>query len=382
MSALLLFGDTERNAVLRHEIPVPVIDSLLLVVANGSRYVLTSVVDRDRIAEAIPDAEVLDFFDFGLLELMEDGMERREAVRETVVRVLAQIELDAAAVPSDFPLALAERLRAAGVRLSIDDDAFDVRRRAKTASELGGVRRAQRAAMAGMEAARGLLFSASSGAEGLLVLDGELLLAEDVRAAMRAACEAAGARCPAGVMVSSVFAGFGHDPGHGPLPAGLPIVVDLWPQHEPSSCWGDMTRTFVVGEPRAEAAAELAKMEALVRSAFEETLATLRPGVTGRDLYLRVCERFEAAGYPTQRTKTPADGHDGFQFALGHGVGLEVHEQPYLGLSGRGQLVVGDVVAIEPGLQRDGIGMVRFEDLLLVTESGAENLTDFPYDLG
>ena len=381
MSALLLFGDTERNAVLRHEIPVPVIDSLLLVVANGSRYVLTSVVDRDRIAEAIPDAEVLDFFDFGLLELMEDGMERREAVRETVVRVLAQIELDAAAVPSDFPLALAERLRAAGVRLSIDDDAFDVRRRAKTASELGGVRRAQRAAMAGMEAARGLLFSASSGAEGLLVLDGELLLAEDVRAAMRAACEAAGARCPAGVMVSSVFAGFGHDPGHGPLPAGLPIVVDLWPQHEPSSCWGDMTRTFVVGEPRAEAAAELAKMEALVRSAFEETLATLRPGVTGRDLYLRVCERFEAAGYPTQRTKTPADGHDGFQFALGHGVGLEVHEQPYLGLSGRGQLVVGDVVAIEPGLQRDGIGMVRFEDLLLVTESGAENLTDFPYDL-
>jgi len=382
MSALLLFGDTERNAVLRHEIPVPVIDSLLLVVANGSRYVLTSVVDRDRIAEAIPDAEVLDFFDFGLLELMEDGMERREAVRETVVRVLAQIELDAAAVPSDFPLALAERLRAAGVRLSIDDDAFDARRRAKTASELGGVRRAQRAAMAGMEAARGLLFSASSGAEGLLVLDGELLLAEDVRAAMRAACEAAGARCPAGVMVSSVFAGFGHDPGHGPLPAGLPIVVDLWPQHEPSSCWGDMTRTFVVGEPRAEAAAELAKMEALVRSAFEETLATLRPGVTGRDLYLRVCERFEAAGYPTQRTKTPADGHDGFQFALGHGVGLEVHEQPYLGLSGRGQLVVGDVVAIEPGLQRDGIGMVRFEDLLLVTESGAENLTDFPYDLG
>ena len=382
MSALLLFGDTERNAVLRHEIPVPVIDSLLLVVANGSRYVLTSVVDRDRIAEAIPDAEVLDFFDFGLLELMEDGMERREAVRETVVRVLAQIELDAAAVPSDFPLALAERLRAAGVRLSIDDDAFDVRRRAKTASELGGVRRAQRAAMAGMEAARGLLFSASSGAEGLLVLDGELLLAEDVRTAMRAACEAAGARCPAGVMVSSVFAGFGHDPGHGPLPAGLPIVVDLWPQHEPSSCWGDMTRTFVVGEPRAEAAAELAKMEALVRSAFEETLATLRPGVTGRDLYLRVCERFEAAGYPTQRTKTPADGHDGFQFALGHGVGLEVHEQPYLGLSGRGQLVVGDVVAIEPGLQRDGIGMVRFEDLLLVTESGAENLTDFPYDLG
>ena len=67
--------------------------------------------------------------------------------------------------------------------------------------------------------------------------------------------------------------------------------------------------------------------------------------------------------------------------ALGHGVGLEIHEQPILGLVGSKELVAGDVVTVEPGLYRQGFGGVRLEDLVLVTDEGYENLTEFPYDL-
>ena len=87
---------------------------------------------------------------------------------------------------------------------------------------------------------------------------------------------------------------------------------------------------------------------------------------------------FEAAGHRTQRTGPGDDPDEGFMFSLGHGVGLAIHEAPSLGQTGRDELVAGDVVAIEPGLRQSGIGEVRFEDLLLVTDDGSETLTDYP----
>ncbi|MDQ6607927.1 MAG: M24 family metallopeptidase, partial [Actinomycetota bacterium] len=236
-------------------------------------------------------------------------------------------------------------------------------------------------AEAGMAAAAALLARAQGSPDGYLVIDGARLRAEDVRAALRAACAELGAPCPADVIVASVWNGYGHEPGSGPLPAGLPITVDLWPRHEQSSCWADMTRTFLVGAPAPDHAALIGEQERLVDQVMGATIAAVRPGVTGRDLYDLACDVFEAAGYATQRTGPGRDQREGFQFALGHGVGLEVHEAPYLGLSGRMPLVSGDVIAIEPGLWDRRIGGVRFEDLLRVTDDGCEVLTRYPYAL-
>jgi Xaa-Pro aminopeptidase len=207
---------------------------------------------------------------------------------------------------------------------------------------------------------------------------GGLLTSESVRDEMIAVCRSHGTTLPADVMVAPGAAGaIGHDPGSGPLREGESIIIDIWPQDDETACWADMTRTFVIGDVPED----LAEWHRLTEEALEATRAAVRPGVNGREIYDIACEVYEKAGIPTQRTKAEGEVlRDGFFHGLGHGVGLDVHEEPGLGRSGD-DLVAGDVITLEPGTYRQGYGGVRLEDLVLVTEDGGETLTDFPYGL-
>jgi Xaa-Pro aminopeptidase len=374
---VLVYGDTERSPAMRHEIPVAIGDPFLYVEAGGRRIALTNSLERDRLARAVPDIELVVGEELGIDELIAAGMPRHEIELELCARLCGRLDVHMAVVPPELPVALADRLRADGLELRADHELFEQRRRVKSAAELAGIRRAQAAAEAGIAAGAALLREAEiSGDE--LRRDGAPLLAEQVRAAIRDACAERGAAAPPDIIVarSDRFPG-GHDPGEGPLAPGVPITVDLWPRDEESGCWADMTRTFVVGEPTPATV----EMHALSVEALHRSLDAARPGVPGRELYDIACDVFEAAGHPTQRTKTPGETlAEGFYFSLGHGIGLEVHEAPGLGRTGTAPLVAGDVIAVEPGTSRGGEA-ARVEDLVLVTDDGIENLTDYPYDL-
>jgi Xaa-Pro aminopeptidase len=378
VATILLYGDTIRYPALRHEVPLEIMDPFLFVARDGRASVLTNSLEAERISKVLPDAELLVIDELGFYELLGDGMPRDEAELETATRAVGRWGIRDAVVPADLPVAFADRLRDAGIRIEVDARTVEGRRRVKSSAELAGIRRAQRAAEAGMAAAETLIRGADR-EDDRLIHDGEPLTAETVRSAIRAACAAAGAPAPADIMVVSALSGGGHDPGSGPLPADLPIVVDLWPRDEESGCWADMTRTFVAGEVTDEVAA----LADVVREALEAARSAARPGIGGRALYDIAAEIVESAGYPTQRTRAPGQRlTHGFYFGLGHGVGLEVHEPPSLGLASGEALVAGDVVAVEPGIEGlDEIGGVRFEDLLLITDDGCETLTHYAYDL-
>ena len=297
---------------------------------------------------------------------------------EVVARACRELGIDSAAVPPAFPLGVADHLRAAGIELIADRELFEGRRRAKNERELAGVRRAQRAAEAGMRAAAELLAASEPNGGGVLIADGEPLTSERIKDAIRAAFSAHDAGADEILVAHGAQGAVGHDLGSGPIPPGAPVIIDLWPQDRASGCFADMTRTFVAGAPPSE---ELTAWHALCREALARSVDAVAPGIPGRDVWGAACDVFEAAGHPTQRTKAPGEVlRDGFFHSLGHGIGLEVHEAPGLG-RGPDVLVEGDVLAIEPGTYRQGYGGVRLEDLVLVTSDGAEVLTDFPYEL-
>jgi Xaa-Pro aminopeptidase len=123
-------------------------------------------------------------------------------------------------------------------------------------------------------------------------------------------------------------------------------------------------------------------MHATVYEALRVSEERIAAGVNGRAVWEAACDAIEAGGYRTTRGLGEGETLDeDFFHGLGHGVGLEVHEEPGMGQLSRKTLVAGDVVTVEPGLYRVGYGGVRLEDVVLVTENGAEVLTNYPYDL-
>jgi len=152
-----------------------------------------------------------------------------------------------------------------------------------------------------------------------------------------------------------------------PVRPSVPIVLDIFPVDRESGYFFDTTRTFCVG-PIPE---ELAKVHAEVLEAFELAERAMVAGTAASAYQVLVCDYFEARGYATTRSN-PAT-LDGYVHSLGHGVGLDIHEKPFFGLSPANHDVieVGDIVTIEPGLyfpDRE-IG-VRIEDTFVVGADG------------
>jgi len=156
-----------------------------------------------------------------------------------------------------------------------------------------------------------------------------------------------------------------HHPGSREIRQGDPVVLDFGALFE-GYC-SDMTRTFVVG---GEPTGELAEIFALVAAANAAGEAALRPGIATRDID-EVCRTLITdAGYGER-----------FEHSTGHGIGLDVHEMPWVSTQGTAILEPGVVVTVEPGVYVAGIGGVRIEDTLVITTDGAEPLTKFTKDV-
>ena len=146
------------------------------------------------------------------------------------------------------------------------------------------------------------------------------------------------------------------------LAPGDVVLIDAGAQVD-GYC-SDMTRTVIAGEPDEK----FTEVYRIVREAQQAAMAAMEPGVHAAEVDARAREVIDASPYPGS-----------FGHSLGHGVGLGVHELPRLGKRSEDVLAAGQVVTAEPGIYLPPWGGVRLEELLLITEDGAEPLTRTPY---
>jgi len=339
------------------------IDALLVTDLNNVRW-LTGFRGSAGRALLLPDDLVLvtdgRYEERATEELAAVGTDARVAIGRSMA---AQMELIAAAVRSVARLGLEaehvswaahDRYRAAlAPALVPTSGVVEAERRTKDAGEVARIERA-------------CTIASDALADVIHLLD-----AEPTEAAFSLALEdrmrALGAEGPS---FPSIVAGGPNaaKPHHGtsdrPIREGDCLILDFGALYD--GYHSDMTRTALLGDVDPW----LIEAFAAVEEAQAAGVAAARPDLAGADLDAVCRSRLAGAGYGDQ-----------FTHGTGHGVGLVIHEVPWATASSVDTLMVGDVVTVEPGVYRAGLGGVRIEDSVLVTSDGCRPLTHTPKDL-
>ena len=377
---LLFYADGYRFPDVYHATRFLAPDPVIALEGIEELVLVVSSLEEGRARKESRATTVVNMNEFGAQELSARGISGTEFWATLMKRFLDARSIRRVSVPPYFPLAEADRLREMGVELVVANDLRE-RRRVKRPDEIDAIEAAQRATETAWREGVDAIRRAKMRPDKTLELDGAVFTAERLRAIVEAALLARGYASDGAICAPGAQAADPHQIGTGPLHAGEPIVMDIFPQHKQTRYWADMTRTVSKGEPPAA----IRKIYDVVMRAQDAGITALRPGVTGREVHELVEDIIWEAGYDTLRPgqkKDPADPTPrGFIHSTGHGVGLEIHEAPAIARSGTKPLLVGDVVTIEPGVYDPVIGGVRLEDMLVITETGARNLTQAPREL-
>jgi Xaa-Pro aminopeptidase len=309
-------------------------------------------------------------------KIFEDAKKRSapqtSGVQQILLQLLESWKLNSIQVPENFPVKLAFELTEAGVEVLIAKSPLFSERETKSPEELDFIRYGNQCSASGILKAAQILRDSRIGEGGILYYRGKILTSEIVHFHIAVACLEMGAISSNTIVAGGDQACDPHHHGSGPLKANELIIVDVFPKVESTGYHGDMTRTFLKGSPSKE---QTSLVEA-VRSAQQNAFKKIRSGVTGDEVHKEVQETFTDLNFKTFKDEK---GYKGFFHGTGHGLGLEVHESPRVSFDAPA-LKSGHVITVEPGLYYPGLGGVRIEDVVVVSEDAYEMLSNCSYD--
>jgi Xaa-Pro aminopeptidase len=336
--------------------------------AEGKRHLVMSDLEIDRAKRQSNAHKVHSLAAY--TALAEKKFKKTPTAAEILATILRDFGMRRVAVPSSFPLGIAESLRANRIRVTPIPDPFYPERIYKKPAEVEAIRKTMRVTEKGMKSALDIL-RASKIKSGYLVYEGRKLTVETLRNAINTTILSLGC-LPMGTIVAPGRQGCDpHERGSGVIRANETVIIDIFPRSESTGYFADITRTFV----RGKASDEIRRIYRAVYEGQRLGLDLIRHGVKTRKVHRAIQRLFEKYGY---RSGVIDGRMGGFFHGTGHGLGLEIHEPPRIALN-KFTLEKGMAVTVEPGLYYYSVGGgVRIEDTVIVTQSGIENVTRFP----
>jgi Xaa-Pro aminopeptidase len=365
----LMFASSEGSADMLYATKMSVPDPFLFLLQNGKKTILLSDLEINRGQKQAKVDEVVALS--SIERALEKRLKSKPPIEKMIAHFLRKRRVRRAAVPFGFPIGLATALAKEGVAVVPIQGPFWSEREFKTPEELKLIQLAVRITEIGLARGFEILRAAEIKSGKRLVWAGKPLTSERLRAEIDTVILHAG-----GVSANTIVAGGDqacdpHDRGSGPLKANSLIILDVFPKHVESGYYGDLTRTVV----RGQASEAQRKLWDTVLEAQKFALQKICPGGSGAALQQEVLELFQEKGYPTEIRN---GRWVGFFHGLGHGLGLDIHDEPRIAKT---EFRPGQVLTVEPGLYVPGVGGVRIEDDGVVTESGFNVLSRFPKQL-
>ncbi len=342
-------------------------DPFIFFQHKKKKYVVMSDLEVDRAKRQASVDQVLSLSDY-------QRKLRKAGSRTTMVGILELLfrerGIRSLKVPANFSALLADQLRDKGFNLEIMPDPFFPEREIKRAQEVRRITESLHVAKLGLDAGIRMLKKTKTGRDGFLYLNGSKLTSETLKTAVNTTIMAQG-WLPSHTIISSGNQCVDpHHEGTGPIKANTSIIFDIFPRSQKTGYFGDLSRTVV----RGRASDKLKKIYATVQAGQKIGFDLIRDGLNGKEVHQKILDLFAGEGFPTGQIKGRMQG---FFHGTGHGLGLDIHEAPRIAPVDA-TLKSGHVVTVEPGLYYLGIGGVRLEDVVLVTDKGNKNLTNCP----
>jgi Xaa-Pro aminopeptidase len=366
----LIIADSERSADMLYATRFFAPDAFIFLEARGKRSVVLSDLEIDRGRRDAKVDEVLAFSEVKARIKRRGKAEGEPAFEDVLLQFLREKKVRKVRVPYDFSAGIATVLAMAGIGVVPVRGHFWPERERKSEAEVVALGKALRNTEAGMARAMEVLRAAKISGRNL-VWAGKKLTSEILRAEIDSAILRAGGIPANTIVAGGLQACDPHERGSGPLRPHELIILDIFPRDAKSGYYGDMTRTVV----RGRASEAQRRLWETVQTGQQMVFKAMKPGVHGLAVHESVKAWFAAEGYPTGQKK---GRWVGFFHGTGHGLGLEIHEEPRFGAT---TFKPGQILTVEPGIYWPGVGGCRIEDVALITEKGYRKLSRFVQEI-